>query len=880
MTTLMSGARLGAFEVVEKLGEGGMGAVYRARDTRLHRDVAIKMLLPAIAADPDRLARFEREAQVLAALNHPNIASIYGIESAAASTALVLEFVDGPTLADRIARGPLPLDDALAIAAQIADALAAAHDQGIVHRDLKPANVKLRADGTVKVLDFGLAKALDSDSAVVTGSAAGGSLATMSAHVTTAGMILGTAAYMSPEQASGKPVDKRTDIWAFGVVVWEMLTGRRLFDGETTSHVLAAVLTQEPDLSGVPPRVARLLARCLERDPKRRLRDIGDALSLVDGAATVRRDRPALGWPVVAAWAVAGSLAVALGAVIWLRPADVADAVDRPAVRFPVPRPSVDPYNNAVTAFSLSPDGRYLAYYTSTADGRAILSLQTLATGERREIPGSVVLSPNAPFWSPDSRYVVFTTNVAASVFDLITATTRPLCACRFRGGTWNRDGVILLGSSPNGSDPIQRVSLEDSVPVAVTTVDATAGEVDTEPVFLPDGERFVFTRTRAGSRPNTFLASLGGAPPARIADGSRTVFPGIVGGPSYLLGIEAAGLMAQAIDLDTMTPTAPPVLVVAGAAAATVSANGVLATAAPAGRPVTQAVWRDRTGKEAGVVGAPGAIVGVALAPGGRIAALVEIAREGGSNVWLRDGRGVSRRLTPAGGDAPVWSPDGASLVVSKRQGRATALFKRATDGSGHEQQMWSGDRNAFANDWSRDGKWLIFTLPNAERNLDLDLWVAQADGNGELKPEPYLTSADREAQAEFSPDGRFVAYTSMSGGDPEVYVQPFPDASGGRWLVSSGGGAEPHWSGDGKELFYIAGRTMMAVPITLQPTFSAGPPRPLFEAAVQPWFTNDTDRTQVAPDGQRFLLLVDADKTPPPPIDIVVNWTTLLRK
>jgi Tol biopolymer transport system component len=479
-------------------------------------------------------------------------------------------------------------------------------------------------------------------------------------------------------------------------------------------------------------------------------------------------------------------------------------------------------------------------------------------------------------------------TTVASSVFNLVTGTTRELCTCRFRGGSWSRDGVILLGSSPAGAQPIRRLSPDDPTPVEVTKGNSSAGDQDTWPVFLPDGRRFVFTRSRPGSGPATYVGSLDGAEPKRIADGSRTLFAVLPNGAGpHLLGIDAAGLVAQPLDLAAMTATTEQFVVVPGSAAASISSNGVLATSAPALRPTTVPTWFDRNGIQLGNVGSPGAIQSVALAPDGRTAAVSEVvgpgraAREGGTRLWLRDAAGLNRRIDSEGGDAPVWSPDGTAIVAAAQRQGVVNMYQRAVNGTGRDRQLSSSARNSFANDWSHDGKWVIYTIPkNGPGDLDLDLWVVRADGGDDVTPVPYLTGPARDAQAEFSPDGRFVAYTSITNGDPEVYVQPFPNASDGKWLVSNGGGAEPHWSRDGTELFYIAGQTMMAVPVTLRPTFSSATPARLFDAQVQPWYTNDSDRSQVAPDGKRFLLIVPSGTTAPPPIDIVVNWPTLLEK
>jgi Tol biopolymer transport system component len=877
--SLAPGTHLGVYEILAAIGVGGMGEVYRATDTKLKRQVAIKILPSAFAVDADRLARFRREAEVLASLNHPNVAAIHGFEDADGIHALVMELVEGPTLEERIASGPIPTDEALTIARQIADALGAAHDQGIVHRDLKPANIKLRPDGTVKVLDFGLAKAMESGGSGAAGSVTQSPTLTSPAF-TQVGMLLGTAAYMSPEQASGKAVDKRADIWAFGVVLWEMVTGRRMFDGETVSHVLAAVLTQAPDLAAAPPRVRRLLERCLEKDPRKRLRDIGDAMSLAEeinaetGAGP--RESPRRRSSAVLAWIVAAALAVGLGLAIWSRRAAPADTAARPPVRLQIDRASIDPYNNAASAFAVSPDGRFLAYYTAS-NGRATLSVQTLATGERREVPGSTVVSPQFLFWSDDSRHVVYATILNASVFDVVTATTRELCVCRFRGGSWSRDGVILLGSSPADAQPIRRVSLDDRTPVPVTTVESANGEQDTLPIFLPDGH-FIFTRTRPGRTTATYLATLKGET-RRITDGSRSLLATLPDGTHVLLGIDAAGLVAQTLNLDTAA-LGQPIIVVPGAAAASVSNNGVLATSMPAARPNRIPTWFDRKGVELARIGSAGPIQTVALAPDGRTVAVGTAGGNAATALWLRDPAGADRRLDPEGGDAPVWSPDGKRILVSVRKDGVVNLFERAADGSGRQTQLFAAERNAYGNDWSRDGRWIIYTMGKDGALSDLDLWVVRADDGAERKPVPYLTSPAREAQAEFSPDGRFVAYTAMRNEDPEVYVQPFPNASDGKWLVSTGGGTEPHWSRDGKELFYFAGQTLMAVPVKLEPSFSSGQPVRLFDANITPWFTNDGDRSHVSPDGLRFLLLPPAGAQAASPIDITVNWTSLLEK
>jgi serine/threonine protein kinase len=890
--SIQPGARIGPYEVSALLGVGGMGEVYRATDSNLKRAVALKVLPAAVSGDADRLARFQREAEVLAALNHPNIAAIYGLERAAGVTALVMELVDGPTLADLIEGTRLPIEQALPIAQQIADALAAAHDQGIVHRDLKPANVKVRPDGTVKVLDFGLAKATDDGRTGQAGQADLSHSPTITSPAMTAmGMILGTAAYMSPEQASGKAVDKRADIWAFGVVLWEMLAGRRLFEGETISHVLAAVLTKDPDLEAVPARVRLLLGRCLDKDPKKRLRDIGDAMSLVRTPdVTTVPGAPSRRWITIGGWAAAVVFAIVSTALLVRRPAPIAVA-DQPLIRFQIPRVSsdrdnlsVDPYNNLSRAFAVSPDGRYLAYYIF--DGRLHLMVRTLATGEQREVLGSAnVTAQGTPIWSADSQQLVYQLVGTAQVYDLTRGTSRSLCTCRFFSGTWNRDGVLLIGSTANaGSDSIRRLSLTDRAIQDVTTPDPAKRERDTLPMFLPDGRRFLFTRSTPDSAPATWLGTLDGQAPKKLTDGSRFLFATSLNGSGPLvLGIDEGGLVARAIDLETMTVASESLMVAPGAVAASISDNGILATSARGARPNLIPTWFDRAGTAMATIGAPRIVESLGLSPdASRIAEAV--SRDGGPNdLWLRDvTSGASSRLTfdPANDADPVWSPDGKRLVFAAIREGIVNIVERAADGTGGETQLFSAVRNAYPNAWSTDGHWVIYTQIRTGDQADMDLWVVPISAGVERKPVPYLVTPGRKAQAAFSPDNRFVAYISDESGTVEVYVQPFPNATDGKWMISSGGGVEPRWSADGKELFYFSGQALMAAPISLEPTFSSRPPIRLFDAPIQAGYINDSDRWQVAPDGKRFLLLAPAGKNEAPPIDVVVNWPALLRK
>jgi serine/threonine protein kinase/Tol biopolymer transport system component len=866
---LAPGSRIGSHVVLSLIGEGGMGEVYRARDTTLDREVAIKRLPDALANDPERLARFEREAKALAALNHPNVAQIYAVESGT----LVMELVPGEPL-----RGPLPLDTALDYARQIASALEAAHEKGIIHRDLKPGNVMVTPDGVVKVLDFGLAAR---DTTAV--QADPNQSPTLTAPIS-AGMILGTAAYMAPEQASGKPVDKRADIFAFGVLLWEMLSGRRMFEGETISHVLAAVLTKEPDLTAVPPRVRHLLSRCLEKDPKKRLRDIGDAMSLVSREA----DQPVAAtvssrqrfWSL-AGWITAGAVA-AFAVIAWPRSA-VETGNDSPVARFSIPR-TLDLYGQTASAFALSPDGLKLAYYDQTDDGRYALLIRNVATGEVSEVTGANRVfgpRPDSLAWSTDSRQLFRAIQGGAMVIDVATGASRTVCDCRVVGATWNRDGAILVGAFGFGQG-IRRVSAGEQTPVAVTTPNADLGEQDRWPVFLPDGRRFLFTRTTAGVDA-TYQGTLDSAEVRKIAEGSPRAIVTAPDGSHQLIGIDASGAWARPFDVDSLTVTGIAKTLVAGAASVSVSEAGVIATSTASTRPRTIPTWFDRSGNPLGTVGARGFFESVALSDDGRMLAVAEspLGTGGRHDIWAVDAlTGVKKRLTFHDGNdsTPAWSPDGRRVIYSSIRGVAR-LFQRSTDGTGDEAPLFDHEGDVYPNDWSRVGDRVLYTQGQTMSSTNNDLWVVTVTGGVVGKPAPYLVAPGRQQQGRFSPDGRFVAFGSDQSGVFEIYVQPFPDASQGKWMVSTGGGTEPRWSRDGKELFYVSGQALMAVSVSLSPTFSYGTPVKLFDAPIPAGYTNESDLWQVAPDGKRFLFLPLAGPQPGPPLDVIVNWPALMK-
>ncbi len=874
---LSAGEKLGSYEILAPIGAGGMGEVYKARDTKLDRNVAIKVLPSALARDPERLARFEREAKVLASLNHPNIAQIYGIEESHTGRALVMELVPGQTL-----QGPLPLAGALRIAGQIAEALEAAHDKGIVHRDLKPANIMITPEGSVKILDFGLAAVLQPS-----GSREGdpNNSPTLTMAATQAGMIMGTAGYMSPEQASGRLVDKRADIWAFGVILWEMLSGQRLFDGETVSHTMAAVLTKDLDFRQAPPKVRRLLARCLEKDPRRRLRDIGDAMPLLEDQpedAAAHATAPPARHPLI--W-------IAAAAICFLAAAGLAfvhfrETPPQPQVaRFQVPLPD----KTSAPLFELSPDGRTLAFST-TEGGRRRIWLRPIDSLAAQVLPGTD--DATYVFWSPDSTFLGFFVPGKLKKIALAGGPPQTLCdAADGRGGTWNSDGVIVFTPGPGAA--LARVSATGGTPVAVTKL-SKPDELHRYPRFLPDRNHFLFLLNNVGPEKNgIYVASLDGATPVRVLSDESSaayVHPGPAGGTGYLLFRREGTLMAQSFDPGAARtageafPVAEQVGITGNTnfGAFSVAQNGALAYAAgglfgSGGSQIRELVWMDRKGKRLGPVGQPGLIAYTALAPDEKSVAFA-LGKPGGdeSDIWLLDvARGVPSRFTFRTGLSAdgVWSPDGTRLVF---QSDNTALYVKPVSGAGNEELLTRTGINARPSDWSRDGKFIVYTQFAGNRGSDL--WLLPMEG--EHKPVPYLQTPFNETGAQFSPDGKWMAYASNESGPPQVYVQPIP-ATGAKWQVSAAGGDQPRWRRDSKELFYVsADQKLMAAPVKSGSTFEAGSPQALFD--IQPIYGPLAGRFayQPAADGQRFLVLANVGGSAAPPITVVLNWQAGLKK
>jgi Tol biopolymer transport system component len=879
--TLTAGTLLGCYEITGAIGAGGMGEVYRVRDAKLGRDVALKVLPEAFARDAERMARFQREAKVLASLNHPNIASIYGFEDSGATHALVMELVEGPTLADRTKSGPIPIGDSLRIAKQICDALEYAHERGIVHRDLKPANVKVTSDDAVKVLDFGLAKAIEGDAASMDIATS----PTISRMATLAGVLLGTAAYMSPEQAKGKSVDRRADIWAFGCVLYEMLTGKMAFRGETVTDTLAAVIKEEPNWSQLPAatpvRVQVLLQRCLQKDPKQRLRDIGDArISLDEVLAGAAEPSPVgLRWRRALPWAVAAAFAIAFAVLGWAYQRLASAPASAQLLRYQVFPPEKMSFG---TALALSPDGRHLAFTAKAQDGRAQVWVRDLDSLVSRPLPGTEDAA--YPFWSPDSRVLGFaTTNKLERVDISGGAPPQTICdAAAIIGASWNQDGVIVFGSYGG----VMKVSAAGGTPSLLTKVNPSRGEFAHEaPSFFPDGRRFLYVRYPGAG---TYAGSLDAGPEQQNAKPLLRPYavyaPASGPGPGRLLFLQNGTLMAQAFDAARMELNGDPAPVAQHVVNFTVSAKGVLAYTGGNAAPM-QLTWFDRQGKVLGTLGEPGTLPGPAISPDG---SAVVVGRQdlegGGSDLWLYNlARGTLSRLTFDGKEnaLPVWSPDGGHIAFSSTREGGLNGYQKAVNGIGHDEALDKASANAKVPlDWSRDGRYLIEgVLSDAEAKFAIWVLPLAPELTGEdRKSFPYLNEKFNDIGAKISPNGQWLAYASDETGRYEIYVQTFPKL-GGKWPVSINGGMVPVWSRDGKELYFIgADGKLMAVDVKGGPggSFEVGAPKALFD----PHFGGTvTDRFDVSKDG-RFLIPAVAVEQSTAPITVVVNWTAGLNK
>jgi len=883
---LTNGAQLGSYEITALLGKGGMGEVYRARDLKLKREVAIKILPDEFSRDADRVSRFQREAEVLAALNHPNIANIFDLEEQNGSRYLVLELVEGDTLADRIGRGPIPVDETLETAKQICEALEAAHEKGIIHRDLKPANIKLTPDGKVKVLDFGLAKAM----ARASSSSSMSNSPTMLSG-TMAGMVLGTAAYMSPEQARGRGTDQRSDVFAFRCILYEMLSGRQAFQGEDVSEILASVMKVDVDFNRLPsnlnPRLADVLRRCLAKNMKDRWHAIGDVRFELDSvirsgparAAQTGRNLKAL-WPTAAA--LFAGLSIVLG-VLYFRARTVSVEPVHVSVVAPPGTTFSETVGRAVPV--VSPDGRSIVFITGEG-GAARLWVRSLSTGDARLIESSDGAS--APFWSPDSASVGFFSNKRLYRADIRGGKPQVIASLDTgifgsASATWNREGTILFGL--DAGRPLSRVPAEGGAVTAATEVTKGAyGHF--RPAFLPDGKHFLFLAIQDEGKNRVYVGSLDSKDKKEILTGTTTVSYTSSG---QLLFVRDNALFAQNFDLKHFDLRDKPVHLAdsiffsggnAGFSAFSVSETGVLVYRTGNSREErdrTQLTWFDRAGNALETVGAIGLNRNPRLSPDGkRIAVQVENG-DNRTSVWILDLGNVSSRFAE-NALSPIWSSDGQRLVYLTLDDKNLHIVQKFVTAGGDEQVLYSAPRTGgHLDDIAPDGKYVVQTLATGQTNRDV---VALPLSGDEKKLAIAVTSA-QELYGRISPNGHWVAYASNESGVNEVYVQGFPRAAS-KVQISRNGGTLPVWRRDGKELFYLsADSKLMAVAISSGDTLQPSAPQPLFDVHTKGGGGIGTpSQFDVTPDGKRFLVNTAVAGSELSPIHVILNWPALLQK
>ena len=880
------------YRISSKIGEGAMGEVYRATDSKLGREVAIKLIPEDFARDALRMVRFTREAQVLASLNHPNIAAIYGVED----RALIMELVEGQTLSERIKQGPIPLEEALDIARQIADGLEAAHDKGIVHRDLKPANIKITPGGTVKLLDFGLAKA---DGPWTTATPVEDA-PTLTVASTGAGVILGTAAYMAPEQARGRNVDRRADIWAFGVILYEMLTGAQMFQGDTVTDVLASVVRKDPDLKRVPAKVRPLLEHCLAKDPRKRLRDAGDAMLLLETTpAIVTRALSSRQWILAA---IAGVLAIALAWVSFthFRESAPTAATTRFLIMYPA---GTSPIGTGV--FAISPDGRQVAFGAFGSDGVARIWLRPIDQVRARALPGAEINRNSlALFWSPDSGWLAYWADQKLKRIAIAGGPAQTIADVEGNvlGGSWTRDGTILFGSFMG----VMQVPASGGTPSPVTK--AAANQPHLAPHFLPDGRRFLYLRGGEPGNRAVFIGSLDVKPeeqsstPLIKTDYGATYVPGPNPQKGQLLYLRDTALTAQPFDASRGELGDEPTSVVEQVAVANVGPGATAGlgyfAASEAGtlvyfKPISrnfQLTWFNREGQGGGGSIDAGRSGVLKLSPDGTRVALERIDEANNRDIWQIDlARGLTTRFTfDAASDAqPVWSPDGTRIAWQSNRGGFGGLYSKLADGSGSDELLYKlGDGTLPGlTDWTHDGRFLVYSYQS-------DIWALPVSGNVEdRKPVPLVQADQNQLGAYVSPDQRWVAYLSNESGRQELYVQPFSPGTGGatqaspaagKWMLSNGTLGMARWRADSKELLFLGtDGGVMAVDIAPGPVFKASAPKVLFQLprVILTMAGNPGQIVDVTRDHQRFLLtmpILDEDSG----LNVVLNWQQGLGK
>ena len=883
---LPTGTRIGGYEIVSLLGAGGMGEVYRARDLRLARDVAVKILSPRIAADADARARFDREARALAALNHPNIAAIYGVEEHGDQPALVLEMVTGETLAERVVRGPVPVNQAIEYARQIADALDTAHESGIVHRDLKPANLKLTDDGRIKVLDFGLAKAI----AIAAGERPEidpANSPTITVHGTSQGVILGTAAYMSPEQARGRQVGKRTDIWAFGCVLFEMLTGKRAFGGETTSDVLAAVIERTPNLSllprSTPPHVRRVVERCLEKDPKRRARDIADVRSELEMPAPPDAAQSRTSYPAMAAMALATLVAIAVAAAAWRWRPDAPARLEPIEFTFGAP----PGYTLQLARSTVSPDGRSIAF-VARDDRQSSLFVRSLDTSTSRRLEGTEGAT-GAPLWSPDGRSIAF---LAGSAWRRISIESGPAVTIMPDiladiGASWGAGDVFLV--APANRTSLARVPISGGPVQPATTLDSQKENSHRWPQWLPDGRHFLFTVR--SDRPESLGIKLGSTDTSAVRPLVNVASQGAFAQPGWLLYVTPdQALMAQRLDPATWTLRGTPQPVAGGVRYNGPSFNGFfhasldgrVLTYMPAPRVGSTLEWFDRTGTSLGRVGPEQPYRTLRLSPDGKSVA-VELANEqvGTRDVWLVDTKtNAITRLTsnPATDWRPVFSPDSSAIAFASDRAGASTVFRATAGGAGTDALLYrSPGGGAFPVDWSHDGRHLLVTIDDARGRVQ---GLAQVPAEGGAAVVLQDSTAGDIVAARYSPAGDRVAFVLRTSGMEEIYVLSVSDRR--RVRVSTEGGINPVWGPDGRELFFLNRRNEVTRAVIDGLTVTSQPQtlfRPCASIGRAFGATEAEALFDVSPDGTRFLANCSPAEALPAAITVVVNWQAKLR-
>jgi len=917
--SLAPGVRLGAYEVMSLIGSGGMGEVYRARDPRLGRDVAVKVLPAAFSDDPDRLRRFEQEARAAAALNHPGILAVHDIGTHDGAPYVVSELLEGENLRERLRNGALPVRKAIDYGVQIAHGLAAAHEKGIVHRDLKPENIFITADSRVKILDFGLAKLILPQPAV-------SRLTTFAppafddAHKpdTMPGMVLGTIGYMAPEQVRGLAADHRSDIFAFGALLYEMLSGQRAFHGETAADTMTAILKEDPrDLPAaerhISPALARIVDRCLEKSPASRFQSAGDlafALEALSGHSGSGEAVAVTTSPRGTSDRIARGLAIlfavtTVAAVGWIARAPFSSApAESTPVRFTIEfpegwRPAAGAGRAAAAPLAVSPDGRRIAVVASNGTSRAlwIRALDALAA---QMLPGTE--EATSPFWSPDGRSLAFFAGGRLKKIEV--GGGPPVVVCDVpkglggtlwsSGGTWSRHGVIVFAAGQAG---LHKVSAAGGIPAAVTTLDANE-LFHVRPLFLPDGRHFLYRALRRDEgTAEIFIASLDSSERRQLLESDST---NVVYSQGHLLFLRDTTLMAQPFDLERLSLTGEPVPVAEGIATQALPAygvfsasdSGVLAYQIGLGRSGSQLTLFDRSGRQIATLGGPAQYSDVQLsADGAQVAASLPsidagparggaAARARTRDIWFFDvSRGLSTRFTSDAHDErqAVWSPDGTRVIFNSDRRGHLDLYHAPANGAGSDEALLVDEKDKQPVSWSRDGRYLLYAYASSPRGA-AELWALPLVG--ERKPFPVVQKAPDVSPGRFSPDGRWIAYASAETGQPEIYVTAFP-GPGGKWRISTSGGLQPRWRGDGKELFYLGlpARQLMAVAIRAAASrLEADSPRLLFDPS---WGGGGRAIYDVTPDGQRFIMVTRPDPpAPPATVTVVLNWSAALKR